>query len=220
MDNTPPKPEDLSFQVMPRQDSTSHQSAELPRSSQAATYNSKNTNVGSKSSKWIYIIVAVIVLILLGIGAYFLLGSKGSKNTQSTSKLPKVWLQQYFPQNLDSNGNCTDQSICGDNADPDHDGLNNYEEFVAGTNPTNPSTGGSGIADGDAVHIYHTDPLLKYTDRRDVVAQNNWTDGYQIAHGYDPLTPGLPFTDLRKQQIANDTAKYGLHEPTITSLKK
>lgn len=44
--------------------------------------------------------------------------------------LPDWWEQQYF-------GHLTGT---GTNADPDHDGLNNLEEFLAGTNPTNASS--------------------------------------------------------------------------------
>ena len=131
----------------------------------------------------------------------------------SNTKLPKVWLMQYFSSEI-----CNDQNTCGDEADPDHDGLTNYNEFKANTMPTSPDTDSDGLADGDEINIYKTDPTLQYTDPREIVSENDWTDGFQIKGGYDPLTPGLKFTDSRKQQIEADTLKFPLHEPTISSL--
>jgi hypothetical protein len=170
-------------------------------------------------NKWIYIIFGAVIVLALAASLYFLVGSKKTDTTADstqtvTTKLPKVWLSQYFGSET-----CVDETICGDTADTDKDGLNNYDEFKAGTNPTTMDTDNDGLADGDEVNIYKTDPTLKYTDRRDVVAQNNWTDGFQVKGGYDPLTPGFKFTDERKTQIATDTTNHTLHEPTITTLK-
>jgi hypothetical protein len=41
------------------------------------------------------------------------------------------WLSRYF-----SAAQLADPSVSGDNADPDHDGATNREEFLAGTDPT------------------------------------------------------------------------------------
>ena len=48
--------------------------------------------------------------------------------------------------------------------DPDHDGLTNLQEFMAGTDPMNPDTDGDGLTDGQEVLIYHTSPVLVSTD--------------------------------------------------------
>ncbi|OGE83223.1 MAG: hypothetical protein A3B95_03915 [Candidatus Doudnabacteria bacterium RIFCSPHIGHO2_02_FULL_43_13b] len=169
------------------------------------------------SKRMVYIIAAVVVVVVVAGLAYFLLGKSNepAQQEQVVSKLPKVWLNQYFQQEI-----CEDQSKCGDAANPDSDGLNNYDEFKAGTVPNDPDSDKDGLADGDEVNIYKTEPTLKYTDRREIVSQNDWTDGFQIKNGYDPLTPGLPFTESRNQQIATDTAALGLHEPTITTLSQ
>jgi len=170
-------------------------------------------------NRWLYIILGAVLLLIIG-GAIYLMTRGGdsdngepSPNQQTTTRLPKVWLQQYFNKEV-----CDDELICGDDADPDSDGLSNYEEFRMGTSPINSDHDGDGLADGDEVYVYKTDPTLKFTDRREVVQANNWTDGFQISNGYDPLTPALPFTETRLQQIANDIQKHPLNEPTLTTL--
>lgn len=222
------EPSDLSYQVMP-QEGQRYEPTPTPglpvMQPKTGPVKPNLMPMGEEISiwrnKWVYIIGGAVVLLILGVLIYFMVGSKKSSTpvpAASTTKLPKVWLQQYFAQNLDTGGSCSDQAVCADDADPDSDGLKNYDEFKAGTNPTIADTDSDGLADGDEVNIYKTDPTLKYTDRRDVVAANNWTDGYQIKNGYDPLTPGLKFSDERKTQIASDTSTYSLHEPTITTL--
>lgn len=166
---------------------------------------------------WFYIVLGVIVLGVLGYVLFAMMGTgtepKPQENQPSTTRLPKVWMQQFFNKEV-----CDDQSVCGDAADPDSDGLTNYDEFKEGTSPINSDSDADGLADGDEIHVYKTEPTLKYTDRRDVVAANNWTDGVQIKNGYDPLTPALAFTESRLAQIAKDIEEFPLNEPTITTL--
>lgn len=158
---------------------------------------------------------AIILLALAGAILVFVNPFKkdGSTTTQPVTKLPKIWMQEFFGKEV-----CDDQTVCGDDADADSDGLSNYNEFIADTSPIIRDTDGDGLADGDEVNVYKTDPYLKFTDRRDAAAQNNFTDGVEIKAGYDPLTPGLKLTDNRKAQIAADAKKYLLHEPTLTTL--
>jgi len=170
-------------------------------------------------NSWLYIVIGAVLLVVIG-GAIYLMsrgdnsGENPSENTPiTTTRLPKVWLQQYFNKEA-----CDDDSICGDNADPDSDGLVNYDEFKTGTTPINSDSDVDGLADGDEVNVYKTDPVLKFTDRREIVQTNNWTDGFQIKNGYDPLTPAKAFTETRLQQILDDAKKFPLNEPTVTTL--
>ena len=78
-------------------------------------------------------------------------GSAGKCN------IPGTWLAQYFGPNYRTDPNAAI------NADPDHDGLTNLEEYQHGTDPTNPDTDGDGLSDGDEVHFYGSDPLTPHT---------------------------------------------------------
>lgn len=210
---TPREEQDLSFQVMPNLGKNSPPvSAPLP----VDDYHEERP-VGSSGGrkKLAYIIIAIVALLIIGALGYFLLWQSDGENSEQApvSKLPASWVQKQFDTQT-----CTEPTVCGDDADPDKDGLKNYDEFRSGTTPSNSDTDGDGLADGDEVFIYNIDPTLKFTDRRDIVAQNNWTDGFQIKNGYDPLTPALKFTENRLNQISQSIQQYKLHEPTITTL--
>lgn len=73
---------------------------------------------------------------------------QGDNNDSDGDGLPDDWEEDQF-------GDITTYSG-GD--DPDADGLNNTEEFSAGTNATNADTDGDGVTDGDEV-ANGTDPL-------------------------------------------------------------
>lgn len=48
--------------------------------------------------------------------------------------------------------------------DTDSDGLNNLQEYAAGTNPIDADTDADGVADNDEISLYQTSPLLPDTD--------------------------------------------------------
>jgi Mg-chelatase subunit ChlD len=64
---------------------------------------------------------------------------KGTHSDTDQDRLPDEWEGQ-FP--------CVILGKYDPDADPDHDGLPNYQEYVRGTNPCNPDTDGDGEADG------------------------------------------------------------------------
>lgn len=154
------------------------------------------------------------MILLLGILIYYLVtNARKNEEPVKQTKLPRVWLNQHF-----GSESCTDESRCSDESDPDSDGLINYNEFKEGTNPNKADSDEDGLADGDEINIYKTEPGLKYTDRREIAVIKDYNDARDVAENYDPITPGVKMTDVRLRQIENDTKTFGLHEPTITTL--
>lgn len=114
----------------------------------------------SKDAKKL-IAIAVIALLLI-IGGGFVLWSNYGPN--STSELnvseleppelvPVEWLQRYFGTDDPDN-----EKVGGYFGDPDQDKLNNYQEFLYGTDPLNRDTDGDLYFDGTEV-AYGSDPL-------------------------------------------------------------
>ncbi len=64
---------------------------------------------------------------------------KGTHGDTDQDRLPDEW-EQHFP--------CVILGQYDPDADPDHDGSTNYQEYVRGTDPCNPDTDGDGEADG------------------------------------------------------------------------
>jgi hypothetical protein len=178
----------------------------------------------------LYLGVGLAVLIL-GIGIYFLvtqLGSGGYKTEdllvkQPTGQMPnlqpqspqitaqpgftapKTWMDKYFP-------GCTDSVICGDEADPDNDGLSNIKEYELGTDPNNPDSDQDGLADGDEVNIFATDPLNSHTAKNPKYSDADFFKG-----GFD-LTTNAKLTSAQILAFSGKMRQSGLHQPTIITL--
>ncbi len=68
-------------------------------------------------------------------------------------------------------------------ADPDGDGLGNYAELAAGSDPLVADTDDDGLDDGDEVNLYGTNPDNVDTD------DDGLADGSEVRLGTDPLDP-------------------------------
>jgi alpha-glucosidase len=71
--------------------------------------------------------------------------------------IPDAWRAQYFPA-VDPTGMSTNSQSCA-TCDPDGDGMNNLQEYLAGTDPTNPAS----LFHVTAVQPSGTDYLVSFT---------------------------------------------------------
>lgn len=134
---------------------------------------------------------------------------------RNASSLPSSWLIQKFGNNgVGSNGNCTNQNICGESADPDDDGLTNIEEYNYDTDPLNDDTDGDGISDGNEVYVYFTNPRIRDSDRDGVA------DFQELLDCTDPInSSGKKMNSSRLDQISQNTELKPLKSLTIRSFK-
>ena len=155
-------------------------------------------------------------------GAYLLLGKKKQPASNASNiavnsnvnngaaqegvSTPVDWQKRYF-----GNERCQDLAICGDSADPDHDGLTNVE-YGYKTDPNNPDSDSDGLADGDEVHAFGSSPLTGRT-----YSSGQYNDADFVKGGYDTTT-NEKFTPEKLTDIKSKIAQSGLHQPTISTL--
>lgn len=182
-------------------------------------------------NKWLLIIAAAV---LIGGPAVYLLVSKIGGNSYKTENIivkqpppagqkpaagaatstpnqtagfttSQAWRDKYFP-------GCADSSLCGDNADPDHDGLTNVEEYKLGADPNNSDSDQDGLADGDEAHVFGTNPLNAHT-----ASDSRYSDADYFKGGYD-IGTGKKMTPAQVAAVSEKMRQFGLHEPTVKTL--
>jgi hypothetical protein len=123
-------------------------------------------------------------------------------------KLDPAWAARYWA------AGCDPLTLCGEQADPDRDGLLNVDEQTVGTDPNNPDSDSDGLSDGDELHVFLTDPLNPRT-----ASDPEYNDGQYINGGYDVMRPTS--TKLSTASVADIVMKIGslgLHEPTVATI--
>ncbi len=172
----------------------------------------------SKNKKYVFVVVLIAVL---GAAAYFylpsfLVGDYKNENYLANQNIPggslsaekSKWLQDFFGKT-----DC-DAVLCGDEADPDRDGLKNLEEFSIKTDPNNADSDKDGIADGDEKYVFLTDPLNEHSG-----VNKDYSDSDYTKNGYDPKTDSK-YSDNELKDLHARMKQYSLHQPTITSLEE
>jgi len=81
--------------------------------------------------------------------------------------LPDAWELQYGLDPLDNGA--TDTAHQGEWGDFDEDGLRNREEYLAGTDPSNPDTDGDGLSDLAEQTVHNTNPIVSNSTFETVV---------------------------------------------------
>ncbi len=179
----------------------------------------------AKNSRIPIIIGAAVVILAAAFGGYKLLKSRTNNPTpatQATQNNPDQqpsapqqptgvttspeWQKRYFANEI-----CQTVEVCGDESDPDRDGLKNIDEQKLNTDPNNPDSSGGGIADGDKVNIFGGDPLKAKSKA------GKYTDADYYKYGYD-LATDQPYAPDKLQAIKDKITKQGFHQPTIKTL--
>ncbi len=150
--------------------------------------------VEHKSNVLLYVLIAVLVVIVLGVGGYIAynyfmtppvdeellpINNMINENPAPINQVPE---EPQLPIN-------EPEEIPGavinlPPTDTDADGLTDQEEIILGTSINLADTDRDGLNDFDEVRVYLTDPNNPDTDG------DSFLDGEEVTHGYDPKGPG------------------------------
>ena len=152
-------------------------------------------------AKWQKPILVVLGVIIAGLGSYLIYAKLAHVDYSDDDDIKNPAINISVP---DANKD----------KDLDNDGLTGGEEKELGTKPNKADTDGDGLADGDEVNIYASDPLLVDTDG------DTYPDGQEPGVGFSPIVNSKDKAGEAEQQAWKDRiAKFGLHEPSLTTLK-
>lgn len=91
--------------------------------------------------------------------------------------------------------------------DKDADGLTNREEFQAGTDIFNSDSDSDGLADGEEVKTYFTNPIYHDSDG------DSLRDGWEVRYGFDPLADAESLDDADGDGYSNRVEFFAGSDP-------
>jgi|GEM_PF-3334980 len=223
--------EPLVFNVMPRVKSDGNIVSPTIKNEEPTIIDRNIVAEQSWFSRYKFYLIGLIVLLVAGPLVYYVSTKIGGRDSESdvvlvdspalenhtesstassteaqTITTPEEWRQRYFP--VDFN----DPIVCGDQADPDMDGLLNVQEYARQTDPNNKDSDKDGLADGDEIAVFMSDPLNARTS-----GNKDYQDADYFRGGYN-LSDDSPMTQQQKDDLGRLMSEKGLHEPTISSL--
>lgn len=137
-----------------------------------------------KEIPWKQIIISVLVVVILGAGAWAAYAFRGVLFGLTEPSAPAP-----APAPADNTPTPPEPSEPPPPPEPvildsDGDGLLDEQEGQLGTDSKNPDTDGDGLFDGEEVNSYHTNPLNPDTD------SDTYRDGDEVRAGFNPNGPG------------------------------
>lgn len=209
------------FNVMPEIKGTSPMvnSAPVPTTAPASSPQVTTPSGVSKRTIWI-ITGSLVMLTLVVVVVWFVFFNKPKESPpavvapkeQAAPETPEVttsseWLLKFFDSET-----CTEIGRCGDESDPDRDGLKNKVEFERSTDPNNSDSDMDGIADGDEVNVFGSEPLQTQTYKG-----VPFNDADFVKGGYN-FTNDVRYSPEELADIKSKIREFGLHQPTITTI--
>ncbi len=161
----------------------------------------------NNGTKYMILGVFVIVILLIGLTAWFFLGKYTDKEeTIIPLDTETNDLMQDDDQQIENTTGTntvkqkqTDvqtkkETMETQDIDSDNDGLTDNEEAAIGTDKFKEDTDNDGLFDREEVRVYKTDPLDPDTDK------DGYPDGSEVKNGYNPNGQGKLFnlSDLNK----------------------
>ncbi|HYF05492.1 MAG TPA: hypothetical protein VEA59_04945 [Patescibacteria group bacterium] len=226
----PPQPAEqpLIYDIMP------DYKVVVPKVASSGGQNLSQLHLPNKNAKarllWmvVFVLSAAVVAVLGFVGYKVLTSESAQVESAQTSKQSELsvseadtsqevglgigitseFLLKYF--DVDQ---CADKSLCGSEADPDKDGLKNFGEQKNSTDPNNADSDGDGLADGDEVNIFGSNPANART-----AGLEKYTDAQEVLAGYSPVDKNRKYTEEEKIQISKKVKEFGIHTPTIATL--
>ena len=190
--SVPPKPT-LTNEIKERRENTVHPGGQ--------TNTDTATSVPNKRKVLIMAASAALVLVLAAGGIIFWQQNKSESSAQNP------------PSGGEETNNPVVPLVPDEPVDTDEDGLTDEEEDELLSDSDNPDSDSDGLADGDEVNYFTTDPTKADTD------DDSYLDTGELQNGYSPVRiEGSRLTDTEVADIVDLFTEDDLHSITAESL--